>query len=99
MKHKLLITAMTVIVIGAVLHFNLPSNDIKKNTRLPTKATKFEKVLFYVATSQIVANWDFQNLVVFKFAHSNRLDISMIGIPFYGWTMWNDEKPGLREVE
>jgi len=70
-----------------VLRINLPPNDIANNLKLEANAGWLEGLTANTLLSQTIANWQITDLIVIKFAHSERLEISLIALPFQKWQL------------
>ena len=90
-------TITTIIVILGLAYFlrlNLPPDDIAKNMDLRNDIGFFQEMAAKMAYSQTVANWERMDLIIVKMACSERLKITLIGIPFQKWALFerNTEK-------
>ncbi len=86
MKQFITIIIVAAMLFGAMICYNnLPPNDIKNYSMIPEKTGMIDKVMYYVTTSQTMADWEYSNYVIVKFAHSEKLGIHMIALPFCDW--------------
>lgn len=94
---KTLITALVILasVIG-ILRINLPSNDIDAQMATDHEANFLEKAMTGMMFSDSVADWQYIDLVVVKFACSERLEMTLIALPFKRWQSY-DEKHSICE--
>lgn len=83
-----LITAALVI---AVLRINLPSNDVDEQFESRKEETFMEKAMTGMMFSDTVAQWHYIDLVVVKFACSEKLEMTLIALPFKRWRIYDDK--------
>ncbi len=90
---KTLITTLVILasVIG-ILRINLPSNDIDVEMASDQDANFLEQAMTGMMFSNSVADWQYIDLVVVKFACSERLKITLIAVPFKRWQSYDDER-------
>lgn len=70
-----------------ILRLNLPPNDIANNLKLEANAGWLEGLAANTLLSQTIANWQITDLIVIKFAYSERLKMSLIALPFHKWQL------------
>jgi len=85
MKIFSFILLIVFILIVGVLRLNLPSNHITEQIAVNKESNLFEQVMVNVMMSDTVADWRYIDLVVVKYACSERLDVTLIGLPFRRW--------------
>src|SRR5689334_13288314 len=91
---KVLVLAIALII----LRSNLPPNSVGESLDLGGLESKsgIKRVLgeFVVRgiASEFVADWEYTDLGVVKFAHSKRLDLIAVGLPFSKWKIYNTEE-------
>lgn len=90
---KTLITVLVILasVVG-ILRINLPSNDIDEQLATNSEASFLEKAITGMMFSDSVADWQYIDLVVVKFACSERLEMTLIAIPFKRWQSYDEKR-------
>ena len=88
---KTLIIFVVAILIGAICHANLPPNEIG-DVDITGREGKLAGLLDKILRSQTVAEWEFSDYGVVKFARSKRLDATLIGYPFCKWQVYEPEE-------
>ena len=90
---KTLITVLVILasVIG-ILRINLPSNDIDEQLATNQEANFLERAMTGMMFSNSVAEWQYIDLVVVKFACSERLEMTLIALPFKRWQSYDDKR-------
>lgn len=68
-----------------VLRFNLPPDEVRGHVTWNDKANVLERMGGEVAFSQTIAQWRYYDLLVVKFARSERVKATLIGLPFCNW--------------
>lgn len=82
---KKLILLAVALVAGAVCHANLPPNEVAGQMAKPEEEGDWSRLLSSIMTSNVVADWEFTDYGLVKFARSERLDATLIGYPFCKW--------------
>ena len=95
MKTLIIVLVILASVVG-ILRINLPSNAINVETASDQEATFLEKAMTSMMFSDSVADWQYIDLVVVKFACSERLETTLIALPFKRWQSY-DEKHNICE--
>ena len=95
---KTLIVCVVAVLIGAICHANLPPDEIG-DIDISGQEGKLGGLLDRILRSQPVAKWQFSDYGVVKFAHSKRLDVTLIGYPFCKWTVYEPDKKEQEEKE
>jgi hypothetical protein len=88
---KLVISIIFILVLGIFLRVNLPPNEISTNLALKEEANTFQTLLLRGSASQLIADWQITDYLVFKTACSETLKISLIAIPFEKWLVLEKE--------
>jgi hypothetical protein len=82
-----IIIILVVIGIVSLMHSNLPPDDISGHLYLGNNTGGFTEIAAKLATSQFIANWEYLNLFIIKFAYSERLGMVMYALPFGKWEL------------
>lgn len=83
--------AIVLVIIIAVLRANLPPDNVAQSLDLgrleSTSGLKgfLGRIAVRGIASEFVADWEYMDLGIVKFAHSERLDITAVGLPFCKW--------------
>ncbi len=88
MKKFIAILVILASVIG-VLRLNLPSNSIDAQIQEDQEASFMEKAVAGMMFSDVIADWQYIDLVVVKFACSERLNMTLIALPFKRWKSYD----------
>jgi len=91
MKSKSLISVAVILILGIFLRVNLPPNEISTNIAIKDEANTFESFLLKGAVSQLIADWEIRDYLLFKIACSETLKMSLIAIPFEKWHVLEKE--------
>ena len=91
MKTLIIVLVILASTIG-LLRINLPSNDINVETASTQEANFLEKAMTSMMFSDSVADWQYIDLVVVKFACSERLEMTLIALPFKRWQSYDDKR-------
>ncbi len=82
---------------GAYLcRINLPPNDVSAHHVVSEDAGVLDQIKHGLLSSQAIAQWHYSDYGVVKFARSDRLDLTMIALPFQKWRV---HKAGAAAVE
>lgn len=90
MKTLIIVLVILASVVG-VLRINLPSNEINVEIASSHETGFLEQAMTSMMFSDTVADWKYIDLVVVKFACSERLEMTLIALPFKRWQSY-DEK-------
>jgi len=88
----LIIVLVSLASIVGILRINLPSNDIDAEFTNSQEENFLERTMSGVMFSDAVAEWHYIDLVVVKLARSDRLEMTMIALPFKRWQSYDDKK-------
>ena len=88
----LIIVLVILATVTGILRINLPSNDINVETASNQEANFLEKAMTSMMFSDSVADWQYIDLVVVKFACSERLEMTLIALPFKRWQSYDDKR-------
>lgn len=91
MKTLIIVFVVLASVVG-VLRLNLPTNDIEIQLANAQEANIFEKAMTSMMFSDSVAEWQYIDLVVVKFACSERLGMTLIALPFKRWQSYDENR-------
>lgn len=91
MKTLIIVLVILASIVG-VLRINLPSNDIDAELASSKEANFLEKAMTGMMFSDSVAEWHYIDLVVVKLACSDRLEVTMIALPFKRWQSYDDKE-------
>ena len=91
MKTLIIVLVILASVVG-ILRINLPSNDIDAEMANSKDANFLEKAMTGMMFSDSVAEWQYIDLVVVKFACSERLEMTLIALPFKRWQSYDDKQ-------
>ncbi|MGB5965693.1 MAG: hypothetical protein WBF77_02725 [Sulfurimonadaceae bacterium] len=91
MKTLIIVLVILATVIG-ILRINLPSNDIDEQLATNQEANFLEKAMTGMMFSDTVAEWQYIDLVVVKFACSERLEMTLIALPFKRWQSYDEKR-------
>lgn len=79
----------------ALLRVNLPPDNIASSTDL-SHLQGFSRVagdaFVRILGSDLIADWEYWDLLVVKVARSERLGVTAVGLPFSKWKLYADEK-------
>jgi hypothetical protein len=89
---KLVLVFMLLFTVISVLRLNLPSNEIRVESTDTKQNNIFEIAISEMMFSDSVADWQYIDLVVVKFACSERLEMTLIALPFKRWKRYDDKK-------
>lgn len=90
---KTWMTALVIVVsVVGILRLNLASNEINVQLSDDRESNLLEKAMSGVMYSDAVAEWQYIDLVVVKFACSERLEMTMIALPFRRWQRYDDTR-------
>jgi len=78
------------IIFIIILRSNLPPNNVAQSLDLSGKSA-IKGFLAKIVASEFVADWEYADLGVIKLAHSERLDLIAVGLPFSRWQVFKDE--------
>jgi len=84
---KNLAIIVVISLLAFILRINLPPNDIAHNLKLKENVGWLEGLTANTLLSQTIANWQITDLIVIKFAYSERLEMSLIALPFQKWQL------------
>jgi hypothetical protein len=82
---------IVLLVVIAILRANLPPNSVAQSLDLgrleDTAGLKgfLGRLAAKSIASEVVADWEYTDLVIVKLAYSKRLDLIAIGLPFCKW--------------
>ncbi len=68
-----------------ILRINLPPNNIAFNIAVKDDTNEFQEILLKGAFTQAIADWQIIDLIVVKFACSDRLEMLLMAVPFQKW--------------
>jgi hypothetical protein len=88
---KSLISIILILILGVFLRVNLPPNEISTNIATKEEENPLESLLFKGASSQLIANWEITDYLVFKTACSETLKMTLIAIPFEKWEVLEED--------
>ncbi len=91
MKTLIIVLVILASIIG-LLRLNLPSNDINPEIAAKEGTNFLEQAMTGMMFSDAVAGWRYIDLVVVKFACSERLNVTLIALPFKRWQSYDDNK-------
>ena len=91
MKTLIIVLVVLASVVG-VLRINLPSNDINAQVASDQGASFLEQAMTGMMFNDSVAEWQYIDLVVVKFACSERLEMTLIALPFRRWQNYDDKQ-------
>ena len=74
-----------------IMRLNLPDNEINKNLAIKNDANVVEEFASKIAFSNVIADWNLIDLIVVKFACSERLGLILVAYPFSKWELWDNE--------
>ena len=81
---------LLVVILIILLRANLPPNNVAESMDLSGRSALggfFAKIV----ASEFIADWEYTDLGIVKIAHSKRLDLTAIGLPFCKWTISKDK--------
>jgi hypothetical protein len=82
MKKIILVLLILVVVL---LRLNLPPNNINDNFSLKSDEGIVEELASRFTFSDAIADWQYLDLIVVKYACSERVGMSLIAMPFSKW--------------
>jgi len=82
MKMFLLLVVVLVIVI---LRLNVPANDVGETYQPQQSGDMVSEIAGRVMYSDAVADWQYRDYLLVKFACSERLQLKLIALPFASW--------------
>lgn len=87
-------TIFGLVLIAAMAIFlraGLPSDNIgaEVSANAPADTGLIARAAARVAGSHAVAAWRIYDLAIFKVARSERLDVTIVAIPYVGWRQWD----------
>lgn len=85
MKIFSVILLFVLVLSVGIIRLNLPSNHITDQIAVNKESNVFEQVISNVMLSDTVADWRYIDLVILKYACSERLNMTLIGLPFERW--------------
>jgi len=88
MKTFIIVLVLLASVIG-VLRLNLPANTVNAQIEEDREANFMEKAVAGMMFSDTIADWHYIDLVVVKFACSERLNMTLIALPFKRWKSYD----------
>ncbi len=91
MKTLIIVLVILASVVG-ILRINLPSNDIDAEMASNKDTNFLEKAMTGMMFSDSVAEWQYIDLVVVKFACSERLEMTLIALPFKRWQSYDENR-------
>lgn len=83
---KAVISIIIIVTLGFFLRVNLPSNEISTNISIEENANAMQALILRGALTQLVADWQIRDYLLFKTACSERLELSLVAIPFSKWS-------------
>jgi hypothetical protein len=81
---------LLVTILAIILRANLPPNNVAESMDLSGKSA-VKGFFARIAASELIADWEYTDLGIVKVAHSERLDLTAIGLPFSKWRVYKDE--------
>ncbi len=91
MKTLIVVLVILASVVG-ILRINLPSNDINAQITSNKEMSFIEQAMTGMMFSDSVAEWQYVDLVIVKFACSERLEMTLIALPFRRWQSYDDKQ-------
>ncbi len=89
---KILAIVIILSLFTFILRINLPPNDIANNLKFKENIGLLEGLAANTLLSQTIANWQITDLIVIKFAYSDRLKMSLIALPFQKWQLLEEKQ-------
>jgi len=89
MKFIGIVILIIVLIVGMILRLNLPDNNIATYVEIGRDTNFWEKSLTKAMLSNTIADWRYLDLVVVKFACSEKLEMALIGKPFQKWRKYD----------
>ncbi len=91
MKKIMFVGLIVIALVVVILRINLPQNDVSNYFTDDHEMSIFEKKMVELMLNDAVAEWQYIDLVVVKFACSEKLKITFIGLPFRRWSRYDKE--------
>ena len=88
---------IVLVAVIAVLRANLPPDDVAHSLDMgrlgnaPGLKGFFSRLAARSMASEWVADWEYTDLGLVKIAHSDRLDLLAVGLPFCKWKVQDAE--------
>lgn len=85
---------IVLVIVIAVLRANLPPDNVAQSLDLShyDNASGLKKFFGPLVakglTSEFIADWEYTDLGIVKLAHSERLDLTAVGLPFSRWKVY-----------
>jgi len=79
------------VIVVLVLRANLPPDNVAESLDMGSLESKsgvggaLGRFAVGIITNEMIADWEYTDLGIFKIAHSERLDRTAIGLPFCKW--------------
>lgn len=89
---KTFMILLIILSVVGILRLNLATNDIAAQLSTSKETNLFEKAMTGVMYSDSVAEWQYIDLVVVKFACSERLKMTMVALPFKRWQSYDERR-------